>query len=119
MNRRTFAFSLALAAGQGHAVTHVIRPTGRVRELQRLFAVPSDAMMIGRRCLTAKILPMETEALWHALGVNDPQTRNDSLRVLFDTRRTVDLAAGQMVVVDGWLLAHAEAAACSLLARCE
>jgi len=80
-----------------------------------LFSDPWGARAIGRRYLARYPAEADADLLKESLfsGLND--TGPAGLRVRLAERRRQEFAAGQTVILDGWILARSELRACALL----
>ena len=86
------------------------------RCLFELFTDLDAARFLGKRYLD--LYPQETrQALLLAAHIETAQIRTSKrLRKLLALRRERDFRNGEMVIVDGWLLARTEVEACALTA---
>ena len=122
MTRRRFvkfvAFATALMGGVGSLRSrHQSSPTAAFR--RAVYPDSSSAREVGRRYLSLRATPRDTDTLRiHAgLGSIDPRHPCEPAEVarLAVRRRTADFAAGRVVMIDGVVLARAEAALCALV----
>lgn len=87
-------------------------------DIAALFRHPESARRIGRRLLAerpadSRVLLRHTAELRRALAAaDDPDARRSMLR----RHAARDYAAGNVVLVDGWVLSRTEAHLCALLA---
>jgi hypothetical protein len=83
-----------------------------------LFDAPGPAARIGERYLASLAEPPRTQDLIEATGIDFAENQGRAgLRTAFAAARRRDFAAGEVVVLEGWVLARSEAACCALLAR--
>ena len=126
MTRRTFLLSFTgLSASScligSHWLTHLGFSQGSgktVADIRRgllgLFSDVETPRLLGKRYL--ELYPQEAQrALILATQIQAVQTRtSDELRQLLARKRECDFQNGEMVIVDGWLLARTEVEACAL-----
>lgn len=121
MNRRQFSIAAtALAAFPTVAATsHAVATPGRSfdSELARLFSTPQHAIDIGRRYLELNPDKADRRALLNDLFGRSAtsSTSRSSLTDLVSRWLERDFRDGVVVVLDGWILARAEASLCALL----
>jgi hypothetical protein len=119
MNRRTFASWSLLALGTAFFRAPTGRETGSdlTSQLNALFSAPSDAIALGRRYLALHPAMAARERLMRNLGVaSDGSRLKAPLLEIVSRARDTDFRDGNMVVLDGWILARSEIAVCALLA---
>ena len=121
MNRRQFSIAAtALAAlPTGAAISHAVTTPGSSfeSELARLFSTPQHAIDIGRRYLQLNPEKADRRALLNDLfGRSSISSKSrSSLADLVSGWQERDFRDGVVVVLDGWILARAEASLCALL----
>ncbi|MHA1563675.1 MAG: hypothetical protein ACTSX7_00060 [Alphaproteobacteria bacterium] len=81
-----------------------------------LFASPSAARAVGRRYLALYPEERDVATLQEALFSGQARIGGTALRQHVATLCRRDFAAGDTVIVDGWILARSEARACALSA---
>ena len=121
MNRRQFSIAAtALAAlPAGAAMSHAATTSGSSfeSELARLFSTPQHAIDIGKRYLQLNPEKADRRALLNDLfGRSSISSKSrSSLAGLVSVWQERDFRDGVVVVLDGWILARAEASLCALL----
>ena len=118
--RRVLAASGAvlLAAGSLRAVSS--RPVDnqtqrRAALINRFFGGSHDARAVGASYLTAEPAERDADFLWTRLfGSNEPRDRATCSRLLAE-RIAEDFRNRDVVHIQGWIVARAEARACALI----
>jgi hypothetical protein len=104
----TLAVSPAMAPLVAAAV-----PEGLRGRLMGLVADPDTARRLGRLHLAAGADPARLQALLEALAA---APGSEPVRALLDAKHRACFAAGDVVIVDGWVLARTEAEILALIA---
>ena len=118
--RRSLA--VVLGAGLGAAVLPLgwLRPARRARLMAHPFRDDRAARVVGRRYLAVNPGEASRPVLLDRLGplapAPDRPVEPRVWRHRLIVARTADFAAGDTVLVDGWLLARSEARLCALVA---
>ena len=112
------SFALSCSWPGMTAVLAMEQPAGSdlASALTTLFKDPEGAAAIGRRYLALYPEEADAEHLAAALfqAPKPPRATTDALRSELSHQRQQDFRDGDVVVVDGWLLARSEARACAL-----
>lgn len=118
MNRRIFTFRSTLTVGIALFGAHAADwRTDKASALRELLSVPDDAVAVGSRFLQLYPSYADRETLWRYLGVPAEFSGSKaSLAQRMVEQRDLDYRQGNLVVIDGWVVARCEAAVCALLA---
>jgi hypothetical protein len=108
LRRRTILASAIAAAGLATARLQVSAESVSAA-LHRLFGGNAELRRFGR-LFRARQADAPARLLAHLDGLD-----GSAVRASVDRLRNEDFAAGRVVVIDGWVLAHAEAEACAFV----
>lgn len=87
-----------------------------VRRLTSLFSDRNAAKEVGRRYLVLESNEADIAVLLAALPANEPDINMRTLRAAIQRRRERDFREGNVVLIDGWVMARTEARLCALAA---
>jgi len=108
------AIGAALAWAPAAAAPALSDPAAFRTALRTALAELHDPARLGRSYLAARPFEADRAALARALGTVGASAPTIASRL--DLQRRRDFARGEIVVVEGWVLARSEARACALLA---
>ncbi len=78
---------------------------------------PTDAARnVGKRCFESQVPQHSINQLFELAGINNATTP-DQLVQAFESRRKADFENGNTEIVDGWVLARAEASMIAILSQ--